>query len=164
MIHLYLVRHGECEGKGLYIGRGTDVPLAEEGQNQISSLSEKLIQELQNNLILGLTILLVGIVYISIRFSRTLTEPIELLSQTASDLALGNLDISIQMDTQDEIGDLSNSFETMRLELKKSINDLEDINLNLEGLVDERTKELETETERVRIIIEMAPDAVITIV
>lgn len=39
MINLYLVRHGECEGEGLYIGRGSDLPLTEKGKDQIHLLS-----------------------------------------------------------------------------------------------------------------------------
>lgn len=46
MIKLYLVRHGDCKGRGLYIGKGSDVPLSEEGRNQIRVLSDTLIQEL----------------------------------------------------------------------------------------------------------------------
>ena len=48
MIRLYLARHGECEGKGLYIGRGTDPPLLEEGKRQIHSLSKKLHAEFED--------------------------------------------------------------------------------------------------------------------
>jgi len=47
MIHLYLLRHGECEGKGLYVGRGTDSPLTDEGKEQIQLISKRLFVELQ---------------------------------------------------------------------------------------------------------------------
>ncbi len=42
MIQLYLVRHGECEGSGTYIGRGSDVELTAQGSKQIHKLSKKL--------------------------------------------------------------------------------------------------------------------------
>lgn len=42
MISLYLIRHGECEGGGTYIGRGSDVPLTRPGINQIRELSKHL--------------------------------------------------------------------------------------------------------------------------
>ncbi len=35
MNRLILIRHGECEGGGTYVGRGSDVPLTDEGRNQI---------------------------------------------------------------------------------------------------------------------------------
>lgn len=40
MIKLYLIRHGECEGSGTYIGRGSDVELTEAGSKQIHKLSK----------------------------------------------------------------------------------------------------------------------------
>ncbi|MBB6479068.1 histidine phosphatase family protein [Spirochaeta isovalerica] len=40
MISLYLIRHGECEGRGTYIGRGSDVPLDEKGVQQIAEMAE----------------------------------------------------------------------------------------------------------------------------
>lgn len=46
MIHLYLVRHGDCEGEGLYIGRGSDLPLSEKGVNQIHLMTTFLGEEL----------------------------------------------------------------------------------------------------------------------
>lgn len=46
MVNLFLIRHGECSGKGLYIGGGTDVPLIEDGIKQIEGLRQ--ILKLQN--------------------------------------------------------------------------------------------------------------------
>jgi len=46
MIKLYMIRHGECEGSGLYIGKGSDVSLTKEGIRQIRSLSETLYTEI----------------------------------------------------------------------------------------------------------------------
>jgi len=121
------------------------------------------IQELQTKMMIGVAGLFAVIVLISLSFSQNLTRPILQLKETASKLADGDLDVVCTIDSQDEIGDLAQSFEIMRKELKRSINDLEAINQNLEGLVIERTKDLELATERVRTIVEIAPDAVITI-
>ncbi len=35
MTRLVLIRHGECEGAGTYIGRGSDVPLTGEGRDSL---------------------------------------------------------------------------------------------------------------------------------
>ncbi len=121
------------------------------------------IRELQRNLGLGILGLFALIVLVGILFSRTLTRPIIALNRSATDLAEGNLDNVVSVTTQDEIGDLANSFEVMRLSMKDLIMDLEDINKNLEQKVEERTKEVEQATERIRTIVEIAPDAVITI-
>lgn len=54
MIHLYLVRHGDCEGNGLYIGRGSDLPLTEKGINQIHLLAGFLQKQLANGKVDGI--------------------------------------------------------------------------------------------------------------
>lgn len=40
MIELFLVRHGDCNGSGTYIGRGSDVELTEKGIEDIHSLGK----------------------------------------------------------------------------------------------------------------------------
>ena len=144
-------------------------PLKIEGVNWVI-MSEKdevevflPIQELQRSLGLGMLGLFAVIVLIGILFSRTLTRPISALNESAKELSRGNLESEVVCSSRDEIGDLAKSFEVMRKELRRSINDLEDINQNLEKLVLERTKDLEKATERIRTIVEIAPDAVITI-
>ncbi|MBI9098445.1 MAG: histidine phosphatase family protein [Spirochaetaceae bacterium] len=39
MVELYLIRHGECEGSGSYIGRGSNVPLTKKGNTQIRNMA-----------------------------------------------------------------------------------------------------------------------------
>lgn len=75
MIHLYLVRHGECEGQGLYIGRGSDKPLTEDGKNQILLLSEKLSDELDTD-------------KIDLLYSSTLIRAIESASIVSNSLGV----------------------------------------------------------------------------
>lgn len=100
----------------------------------------------------------------SLFFSKTITDPLAALTRNTEEVAAGNLDVEIEFVNQkDEIGGLANSFSVMQESIKGLVGDLEDINQNLENLVEERTKELELATERVRTIVEIAPDAVITI-
>jgi anti-anti-sigma regulatory factor/HAMP domain-containing protein len=77
--------------------------------------------------ILGRTLLIVSIallviiVILAIFFSRSLTRPLETLTENASELADGNLDVAINTDNKDEIGDLSRSFDAMRQSIKQFI-------------------------------------------
>ncbi len=122
------------------------------------------IRSLGIRTLIGVMVLIAAIVIMATLFSRTITRPLDELTHTADELASGNLNVEVACTEQgDEIGTLACSFDTMRVSMKGLIGDLEDINQNLENLVDERTKELELATERVRTIIEIAPDAVITI-
>lgn len=69
----------------------------------------------------GFFVLLVLIVGIA----RTITRPLRALTQTASDIATGNLDIEIPAGrSRDEVGRLAESFEHMRQSLKEHIREL----------------------------------------
>ncbi len=74
----------------------------------------------------------VVVVALSFIFARSLSRPVQNLTQRASDLALGNLEDKILLDQSDEIGELAESFEKMRRSLKKLITELNEMNKNLE--------------------------------
>jgi two-component system nitrogen regulation sensor histidine kinase NtrY len=56
--------------------------------------------------------------WVSLRLARGITEPIQGLAQATGEVASGNLDVSIGVDRDDEIGLLINSFNHMVKELK----------------------------------------------
>jgi len=106
--------------------------------------------------------LIAAIVVMAVAFSRTITRPLKQLTETANQLAGGNLDVEVQgTEQKDEIGDLASSFDVMRLSMKDMVGELEDINRNLEQKVEERTYELEQSETRTRSIIELASEAII---
>ena len=71
--------------------------------------------------ITGFALLFVVVVLIS----GTITRPIRTLAHTTMEIAKGNLDIEVpRLKTRDEVGDLSRSFEDMRVALKEYISDL----------------------------------------
>lgn len=98
---------------------------------------------------------LIFIVYFMV--SRTVIQPIGALTAAAHRIGAGELDQPIQHRLNDEIGELSDAFETMRLRLKDSIDTLgSEVNNRikaesqlranrdaLEKLVEVRTKDLE---------------------
>ncbi|MDX9755341.1 MAG: SpoIIE family protein phosphatase [bacterium] len=60
-----------------------------------------------------------------ILISGSITKPIRTLARTTSEIAKGNLDIELPMiKSNDEVGDLTKSFENMRVALKEYIHDL----------------------------------------
>ncbi len=76
---------------------------------------------------LGRTLLFVSIgllaiiVVLAIIFSRSITRPLETLTENAGELANGNLDVSVDTANKDEIGDLSRSFDAMRQSIRQFI-------------------------------------------
>jgi signal transduction histidine kinase len=74
--------------------------------------------------------------------SRSVTQPVEVLTSHAERIAAGALDAPIPRLGADEVGRLGKSLERMRLALKENIERVEEANAGLERRVAERTKEL----------------------
>ena len=69
--------------------------------------------------VLSLTIILtVGLIYLA--FKRYILRHISLISNYANEIGRGNLDIDIEVFSNDEIGDLTKSINDMKSSLKKS--------------------------------------------
>ena len=80
-------------------------------------------------------ILLVSIIaYASYRLSKRLTNPLVALGQDAKIISAGNLDYRAKVQSNDEIGDLANSFNEMALSLKQYIADLTKITAEKERI------------------------------
>ena len=75
--------------------------------------------------------------------ARYLVRPIKALTESAREIADGNMAASIQISRGGEVGILGKSLEQMRLKLKESLDEIQGWNVELEGRVTERTKELE---------------------
>lgn len=69
-------------------------------------------------------ILLIIAVFIFIRFANSLTKPIKEIESAAIELSKGNLDIQIEHSGNDELGNLSNSFNLTIHRLSACINDI----------------------------------------
>ncbi|MFT5098671.1 MAG: PAS domain S-box-containing protein [Planctomycetaceae bacterium] len=99
--------------------------------------------ELRDRMIMLASILLALTIYVSYFFSLSLTRPLRLLESAAHALAEGRLDDSITRSSNDEIGDLATSFETMRVALKQTFGEIEQQKNELEDRVRDRTAELD---------------------
>ncbi|MFC1538449.1 ATP-binding protein [Candidatus Latescibacterota bacterium] len=94
----------------------------------------------------SITLVLIGLVsLIAIRVVRRITRPIQLLTDTTSVVAKGNLDQRVSISRTDEIGILGNSFNNMIRQLKTSREEIEALNRELEAKIEERTAELTKE-------------------
>ncbi|MHA1200675.1 MAG: sensor histidine kinase [Candidatus Heimdallarchaeaceae archaeon] len=85
---------------------------------------------------------IIAIVFVSVYFTKNITRPIVELTEGARAISRGNLDYKIKIKSEDEIGRLSDAFNKMTGDLKKSRSELESYSENLEKEVEERTKEL----------------------
>ncbi|AFY59319.1 ATP-binding protein [Synechococcus sp. PCC 6312] len=74
--------------------------------------------------------------------TNRLTMPLRKLDGAARDIAQGNLDVVVEIDSHDEIGNLARTFSDMAGQLKESFGELQKFNQSLEALVVERTQAL----------------------
>jgi len=86
--------------------------------------------------------------------SRSISKPIIKLRNIAKEIGTGNLDVNIDIHSNDEVGELATTFGTMKNDLKKSRGELQDYSQNLEKKVNERTIELEKSRDTLKNNIE----------
>lgn len=91
-------------------------------------------------IVVGATLLSLLVVFI---FTRSLTGPIQELTDGAQRLAGGNLEVQVDLQRQDELGLLADSFNRMATQLSESY-------AGLEQRVAERTRQLATAAEVAR--------------
>jgi sigma-B regulation protein RsbU (phosphoserine phosphatase) len=89
-----------------------------------------------------MVVFLVLVSLISIRFTNRSTRDIRTLAHAAEGIRAKNYDVDIKVQTQDEIGQLGQTFQSMASEIRE-------YTLNLEGKVAERTAELRTANEQI---------------
>ena len=65
------------------------------------------------------------VIIVVIVFSRKITFPIQKLNQAAHEVAIGNLELKIQSVSDDEIGELTDTFNHMIVKLKEQSEELE---------------------------------------
>jgi signal transduction histidine kinase len=87
-------------------------------------------------------LLLVFVVLFSWGATHSVTEPLKALNRAAQRIADGDLQAPVPPQANDEVGQLGRSLETMRVALKKSVDDLTSGREALEQRVADRTREL----------------------
>jgi signal transduction histidine kinase len=88
-------------------------------------------QDLLSNLVIGALLLFALAATASLFFARRLTRPLEHLSDAARSVGKGKFDVTVTSKSDDEIGELSNSFNQMTNELRAREEKLEGANAAL---------------------------------
>jgi GAF domain-containing protein/HAMP domain-containing protein len=108
-------------------------------------------QALVGSAVLALFIISMAIAAVAIS-AHSIVNPITVLAQTTESFAAGKLSARAPVERQDEIGALAKSYNQMAAQLQEII-------ARLEQRVNDRTRDLETQTLHLRLAAEIARDA-----
>lgn len=88
---------------------------------------------------------------IGILLARSISTPLNRIMKVIKDVERGNLKARSNLISNDEIGELSQSFDHMAQELERNRAELEDLNRNLEQRVAEKTENLTKAYQRLQL-------------
>ncbi len=127
--------------------------------NQLKSLKTPLKMSLY--ILLGVMTLLIifGSMWFGLKLSREISSPIQALSSGTKRIALGDLKVRIQDESEDELGVLVKSFNAMAEELEKSQNRLNRANEALSR----QNEELQHRRRYMEILLENITSGVISL-
>lgn len=100
-----------------------------------------------------LGVMVLGVLTAGFFAARHFTKPIEELRKGTANIARGDLDYKLDIHTNDEIEQLANDFNYMSRALSDLQGRLKLYTLNLEEKVEERTKEIEKEKQKLDNIV-----------
>jgi len=115
----------------------------------------------RSTVFIGGTVFVLAVLFTFI-VARRITGPLGALVTGTKKIGGGDLDYRIEVETNDEIGLLAQSFNNMADQLRESRIEIEDYSKNLEKMVAERTAELEASENRFRSVFESSPIGIIT--
>jgi len=105
------------------------------------------------------TFVLLAVIFLGTAFmlavgiSRSVVRPVNELIAGADRIAGGDLSMPVAVGGSDEIGSLGQSFETMRVRLAGSLENIKNHNLELENRVKERTKQIRESRKKVENLL-----------
>jgi GAF domain-containing protein/HAMP domain-containing protein len=117
----------------------------------VSFVVSNSVRALTGSAVLALFVVAIAIAAVAVS-ARTIADPIKVLAQTTESFASGKLSTRAMVDREDEIGALAKAYNQMATQLQEIIG-------KLEQRVADRTRDLESQTLRLRAAAEIARDA-----
>jgi len=119
--------------------------ITEEDQSEAFALSSQLRR---TTITIGSLVTIIAVLG-GVLISRSITNPLKKITQGAQEFSRGNLDYQVDLDSDDELGHLARTFNTMRSSLASTLRanqamleELQDLNISLEARVEDRTRDL----------------------
>lgn len=87
-------------------------------------------------IVIGVLVAILVASALGIQFANNITRPVNQLTSFARNIAKGNFKANINIEANDEIGELANSFMEMRTQLDKTITQLWEKNIEMKAILD----------------------------
>lgn len=107
------------------------------------SVAFNLQQQIQQSIFILLGGVLFSVTFVALLIGIPTIRGLNRLSQTTKEVSDGNYDIEIQTDRKDEIGQVFSDVDNMRMSLRTRINEVEDLNTKLQGIVHKQSEVME---------------------
>lgn len=111
---------------------------------------ESQLGQITNRLLIISVLLFLTLTVIIYFLSDKIVKPIRILSKKIGKFAYGDYSVRSDINTGDEIGDLSGNFNRMADKINEQIISIEQYSKNLEKMVEERTEELLTALDNIK--------------
>jgi signal transduction histidine kinase len=139
-------------------------PDGQEGSAFIISNVDDLIPEVKSMiremLILGITILVFAGIVLTFWVYRSILSPLNKLQEATKKIRDGNLDFTLDVDADDEIGQLCQDFEEMRIRLKENAEDKIQYDKDNKELISNISHDLKTPITAIKGYVEGILDGV----
>lgn len=149
----YAMRSVANEQRMNQVAKAISERITKAARRQRDAIDRQLILIISSIVVASLLMVVLGTV-LGRRFVRDITSPLTRLAQVSGEIARGDYDARIKVESQDEIGELADRFNEMARTVRQHIDTLH----NSEQQVRQRTQELEV-ANRLLAVAKEAADA-----
>jgi len=126
-----------------------------EGKQDLRALKRQMLL-----ILLFFTVLLLSaVMWVALFLAKQVTVPIQALAEGTREISTGNFDYQVPEQSQDELGVLVHSFNTMTTQLRDSRSQIDQFTRNLQQAV----QELERRRQLIETVLENIPTGVISV-
>ncbi|MBS6954552.1 MAG: HAMP domain-containing histidine kinase [Enterocloster asparagiformis] len=128
--------------------------------SNVGDLVPEVKSMIREMLFLGIVILVVAGITLTVWVYRSILSPLNKLQEATKQIKAGNLDFTLDVDADDEIGELCNDFEEMRMRLRENAEEKVQYDKESKELISNISHDLKTPITAIKGYVEGIQDGV----
>ena len=128
--------------------------------SNVGDLVPEVKSMIREMLFLGIVILVVAGITLTVWVYRSILSPLNKLQEATKQIKAGNLDFTLDVDADDEIGELCNDFEEMRMRLRENAEETVQYDKESKELISNISHDLKTPITAIKGYVEGIHDGV----